>query len=361
MLVFILTNNKFSYQTIKVTMKVNLLILCIIIPILVNCDRFLSSDSSELELYKIFYGSNDKIYVMNEDGSDKKCITDFIDPIQFESAGFADLHQKEEKILFDYVNYETETKFKTGIMNLDGSDHQIFDNAKYRPLRPVLSNDGTLILFSASGDSSGLYQMAIDGSNIVCLSDSGESISFIKKVAGTNDIIYIKRSGNKYDIYRRNLDNNNEIQVTQKGDLYHYNFAISANGDLIVYSSSNSLYMMNSDGTENKQILNIRIAAPPAISRGDKVAYVIMSGNGFEIRIIDSNGENQKILATTGRPYDNDYWRPNILFSPDGEKLFYTGCQDNYFNIHTVEIDGENLTNITNSSEDEFLFDLYYK
>ncbi len=339
-------------------MKTQLVFLFIISFVLVNCDRILSPDSDGSSIYNVLYNSNNKIYIMDQDGSDRTCITEFIDPDQSESVSFADFHHQEKKILFEYVNYEHQTEIKTGIMNLDGTDHQLFNNAKYRPNRPVFSSDGSLVLFSAGGDSSGLYQMDVDGSNILRLSAIGESVSFIKKVAGTNDIIYVKKSNNKYDIYRRNLDSNVETPLTQTGDLYHYDFGISANGKLIAYSSSNRLYLMNSDGTEKKQILNKKIVAPPAI-KNNKIAYVIMTGNGFEIRITDLDGESNQTIATTEYPSNNDYWRPNMSFSPDGKKLFFTGCQENNFDIYRVDLKDENLVNISGSDDNAYLGGLY--
>ena len=88
---------------------------------------------------------------------------------------------------------------------------------------------------------------------------------------------------------------------------------------------------------------------------GLRIAYISWSISGYDIKIIDIDGKNERTITSTKRPPQNDYWRPNALFTPDGEHLVFTSFNDGNNEIYIVDVYGENLKNLTNNLSEDVL------
>lgn len=120
-----------------------------------------------------------------------------------------------------------------------------------------------------------------------------------------------------------------------------YEPAWSPDGNEIAYIYDNSLYVMNSDGS-NKRELATDIMEPPIWSpSGDYILYIGHSPSTLWVLVrIDVNGDNRTILCggTT---------EPRLAsWSPDGQKIVFITW--NGF-LSVINVDGNNLHTLTDS------------
>jgi len=340
-----------------------LMILLFLIIILYSCEQNKNSLGPSISNdFKILYNSDGDIFIMDSNGSNKKNLTFDIVGSNFLSNSIGDVSSDGQKIVFnqsvtDTVNWET--KYTTYIMDITGKNKKSLSNTSLRPLHPKFSPNGLYIVFNATENVDDIYIINSDGSNARNLTNDSDRDWFPQFSPDGLKIIYRSEKDNNMDIYSINFDGTNKTNLTHDGKLWGAYFCISSDGSKVVYTSckdgQSNIYIMNIDGTNQIKITNSVGNENPTFSYDNsKIAYISWSISGYDIKIIDIDDQNEKIIASTKRPR-SDYWRPIALFSPDDENVFFTNYNGNNTEIYLVDIYSKNLKNLTNSPNEDYL------
>ena len=161
----------------------------------------------------------------------------------------------------------------------------------------------------------------------------------------------------KYQIYAIGLDGT-EQEIWKKDDTRILIMpSVSPNGGRLAYVVENSressdLYVSNVDGSEEKQLTDIRgLDWDPSWSPNDRqIAFSSNSDGDFEIKILDlQEGKITKLPDNTS--YDG---RPR--WSADGKQFLFESDRDGDWELYIMDSNGENIKPITqNASSDSGL------
>ncbi|MBK7107391.1 MAG: DUF5050 domain-containing protein [Ignavibacteriae bacterium] len=305
-------------------------------------------------------GSTSNIFVINGDGSNLKQLTN------------SDSYYSTNPIItFDnkYIIYESNRENYPNIfsMTLDGSEIKNLTNSYSFDFEPQISSNN-LIVFERFDFNNGImqnpqiYKMTIDGGSQVNLTNDiypnenpkidfkGEYIYYISRISGSNHL-------NRIDVYGKNkkLLTDSTLDVT----IFEDDFTISEDGKKIAfiaydnYSSIMDLYIMNSDGSEIKNLTNdIYYQSNPKFSRDNsKIVYDLSGHTNLPgkriIKIITIDGNTSINLVELEKA-------ANPIFNSTGEKIIFTAESKGSSNIFSINIDGTNLKNISNRDCDDF-------
>jgi Ca2+-binding RTX toxin-like protein len=132
------------------------------------------------------------------------------------------------------------------------------------------------------------------------------------------------------------------------------NPAVSPDGSRIAYVNSKNIWMINANGTGNRQLTtDSKFNDHPAWSPdGTKIAFSAGSPTAFDeadIFVMNADGSGKKNLTNTA----SDLSETDPAWSPDGQKIAYTRstCDPNGFGgsncVFVMNADGTNQTNLT--------------
>lgn len=153
------------------------------------------------------------------------------------------------------------------------------------------------------------------------------------------------------NIYEASLDGTNSRPLTE-GEAYHAECAYSPDGKEIVYASnedgSMNLYVMNSDGTDKKQIThttNCYNGGPFFSPDGQKIIFRADRDkpHTLQIYMIDKTGENLQQLTDNGEVNWAPFWHPS------GKGIAFTSSLKGHFNyqIYFMNIESRSIYPIT--------------
>lgn len=211
--------------------------------------------------------------------------------------------------------------FKT---KLDGTEKTML-NMQTSSCINVVDN---YIFYINMQDSSKLYRMNTDGSNIICINTSDNVTSFI----AYDGYIYYSNYSDSRKIYRIKFDGSERTKVTDDEDTQY----INAHGDYLYYSSAatkNSMYRINLDGT-NRVAINSN-ACLYEIVENDEIYFINVSDNN-KLYKMNLDGTNVKKLN------DDDCSYLNI----SGNVLYYRNDSD-YGKIYAIKTDGTLRRSVT--------------
>lgn len=174
------------------------------------------------------------------------------------------------------------------------------------------------------------------------------------------------------EIYTMNPDGSNQKRITpytdgglEDNDL---NPVWSPNGLKIVFSSwmdgNINLYVVNSDGTGEKQLTSVGIdvwAAFPSWSPdGTKIAFASYRTGQAQIYIMNSDGSNQTLLTNAKNPYDGDTLSFTYSnWSPDGSKILsdngwaVSGPVNDEGGVYVFSTNTGGYTQLTHNTDDK--------
>ncbi len=117
--------------------------------------------------------------------------------------------------------------------------------------------------------------------------------------------------------------------------------AIAVENGRIAFTSNNTIWTMNADGSERNQIVSAG-SFPKFSPNGTRIAYY----RGDDVWVVNANGGNETYVAYAG-PLAT-YRMRGLTWSPAGNRIAFT-C---VFGICAVNVDGSNRTTISNDSRD---------
>lgn len=241
-----------------------------------------------------------------------------------------------------------------------GEETQLADG-NYR--NPVWSPDGSMVAYSEYRATTGYntYTIELNGSSSTTIDELEDIPSFYGWSPNNAQLLFgdnrNPRDIFEGDIYVMDFDGNNEILLTDN-DLNDDKATWSPDGSQIAFvrneetdSISSAIYIMNADGSDQIPLTDsssFNAYAPVWSPDGSQIAFLAIIDNGVSIYVMNADGTDQQHLLTP-----NSVNR-TLTWSPDGSQIAFSGLSvDRNRDIFIVNADGTNLTQITNTLEDE--------
>ena len=199
------------------------------------------------------------------------------------------------------------------VMAADGSDVRRLTRNNSYETEPVWSPDGSRILFTSDRDGSyGLYTMRPDGTGVHQLTESGtDNFSPDWSPDGTRILFTSDRDGDD-ELFMVGSDGSNERQLTDN-DTLDLSPDWSPDGTRAVF------------WTHQYQDADYQDPALRAM-----------------VALID--GTDDPIIEPLTGP-ETDLWDP--VWSPDGERILFTGYRDGQSGLYVMDADGSDLRRLT--------------
>jgi len=293
---------------------------------------------------------------MDGDGNNKINLTQDQNVDGYNGYKIEDVSPDGQKLLLTQFVTDTtlwKSVYTTCIMNLDDHNIQYLNNSLFRPLDPKFSPDGLKIVFNGTENTHDIFIMNADGSNIKNLTNDQNWDGYPSFSADGRKIIFTSEINTLYDLFTIDSDGGNKRNLTNDGIISPPGYSVSNNGK-IVYKSSKGISCVDINGFNQKKLIETPRCNKPKFSNNGKwISYILNKFYSIEIRIIDINGSNDRIVASSSLPPGYENWTPNVLFTPDNLNIIFTGYESDK-EIYRISLSSGNLINLTNySGEDE--------
>ncbi|HWL40478.1 MAG TPA: hypothetical protein VNO75_09585 [Gemmatimonadaceae bacterium] len=216
-----------------------------------------------------------------------------------------------------------------------------FDDVDEPRLAFASNRDGDFEIYTMESDGSNVVQLTTDNSadNNPTWRGDGDFIAFTSTRTGNSDIWIMEADGSDQANVTANIGNDD-----------HPSF--SPDGDQIVFTSDRDgdfdLYIINTDGTGLRQLTDVAgIDNWPSWSPdGDEIVFSSTRAGsaGADIWIMEADGTGTPVQLTTEAGTDN---QPS--WSADGDKIAYSTVRAGNIEIFTMDPDGTDKVNATNS------------
>lgn len=163
--------------------------------------------------------------------------------------------------------------------------------------------------------------------------------------------------GNTWSIHTMNNDGTNIKRLTHTKNKWDSSPTWSPDGKKIAYARGyqgsgedwiEELWIMNSDGSEQTQIKPLNGGGPYFTQEGKLVFHSIFHSNSEEICIANIDGSNITILTNN----NTKDLHPEV--SADGKQIVFMSKRDGNFEIYVMNIDGSNQKRLTNNDVDDW-------
>lgn len=273
-------------------------------------------------------GKYSEIYSIDTDGSNQLKITNYsnngINPYITENPSI-----KDNQIYFSSNKNNTGNGSEIFKINLDGAGLiNISNYSNFDLLNPTLFQNGSIILLEKHGfDGNYKYaeiiSMNINGSGLTNLTNypnDGFCSDPIYNITN-NRILFSKKVNvdSNYQIWSMELNGSNKIQLTSNDEISKMNAKISPDGSKIVFEGA-------TPQMQNKQ---------------------------SEIFIMNSDGSNITQLTNYSNNGVLDIYTQSPIFSPNGNKIYYTSSISGIKQIYSMNLDGTNKVQITHTPEEK--------
>lgn len=232
---------------------------------------------------------------------------------------------------------------------------------------PLTANQYTVAFSSIRNGSTNaeIYTMNADGSNVVRLTNNAfadENPKFNR--AGTKIVFTSNRNNSRREIYTMNPDGSNVIRITNIAG-NNYQPAFSPDGTKIAFISNRvnnvqNLFIMNADGTNPVQLTSLtgslQAFTPDFNADGTRIVYSrrYLSAPFTYHDIFSMNTDGTGIVQLTSSVGGLGSTH-SPTFSRDGAKIAYSrvGASGGAQNIYIMNADGSGQRQVTNGSGNE--------
>jgi WD40-like Beta Propeller Repeat len=135
------------------------------------------------------------------------------------------------------------------------------------------------------------------------------------------------------------------------------NPAWSPAGDRIAYSGGGGIWLVNPDGSHKRQLTNDIWASGPSWSPdGSQLAFTRRKNEDWELVVVRASGGTERVLAAgSGWAADNRADDDTPTWSPDGQRIVYTGFERfGDTELRVVTADGKVDRPLTNNDVDDY-------
>ena len=272
-------------------------------------------------------------------------ITDgVLTPYDFPLSPLPDTHTK---ILFasDRDGYEII------MMNSDGTGQARLTTNSVRDYRPVLSNDGSKIVYEHDND---IYVMNANGTGTPIRLTNGNGTSANTSPTWSSDgskIAFVSNRDGNSEIYMMNADGSGPVRLTDNAGVDNQPAWSPISSQIAFVSNRDGktgIYLVSADGVETPGALTV--GQYPSWSRdGSKIVFMAPNTYYNDIYVMNADGTGKTVLA------HHDYEDRHPAWSPDGSKIVFSSNRVNFNNyeIYVMNADGADVTPLTNAPEND--------
>ncbi|OGO18454.1 MAG: hypothetical protein A2Z15_02820 [Chloroflexi bacterium RBG_16_50_11] len=251
---------------------------------------------------------------------------------------------------------ETSTNLDIYIMDIDGSNVQrVITSQGTQDLNISCSPDGRRFVFAEIFDSgSTVYLANVDGSQQISIV-TGKRYYEPNWSHDGQKIAFQSWEDDDGEIFIMDIDGGNMVRLTDN-TLYDDFPDWSPNGSKIVYvsqpnsSTDAKIYVMNTDGSGKQQLTTGSgyDILPQWSPDSTQIAFQTSRGAliTYSVFVMNADGSNLRAISSSSA-FNSD----GPSWSPDGTKIaFLNFTSANQGEIYTVNVDGTNLTRLTNNT-----------
>lgn len=221
---------------------------------------------------------------------------------------------------------------------------------------PIFSPDGQKIAYAGSKNSDYLSFTHLMIYNLqdqkarrlvsrvdtpISWSPDGKKLVFGKIERGKNESLF-------YDLVIYDLESDKSHQITHGQRLHSPTWSPDGQNIIAITQAdgTDNLVMVTSAGKDLRPITHYRhgeaIYTPRFAPDGKSIVCALAANHGRDVVMIDvSNGQEHRIVADQGDARDP-------VFSPDGNRIYFSWDRDGIFNIYSVNLAGQELQQWTN-------------
>jgi Tol biopolymer transport system component len=280
-----------------------------------------------------------QIFTMNDDGSNKKQITDLpanCSKPRWSPDGTKIVFQTDDDRIFLIVNADTET-----------------------PEEPLFIFGGSNPSFAADCEQI-IFNSDHDGALSIYIIDPAEGEAYLLSTIGYSNQQVLSKSG-KYLVYSAFYDDNKCIMMTDLDDTTDDNTIqisvnkdanlvpdISSDANMVVYAGFNNqlngtIYLFD-NGKEYSLSKGITSCNVPKFSPDDKkIAFLSIGTNSVKLYTMSLDGNNKEAINTKGGNVGTYRWI-------DNERIIYDVENGNNYQIGIVEVTTGKCTMLTSQS-----------
>jgi Tol biopolymer transport system component len=257
------------------------------------------------------------------------------------------------------------------LMAADGSDVQQLTNEPGRDYEPDVSPDGKRIVFAsqrASGDSSQLHIMDVDGTNVRRLTFSADDTAdrvlddYAEWSPDGTRITFqrttIPESGRSdANIWLIDPETGEETPLTDAPDVWDSTPTFTTDGNAVIFESNRSgsfeLYRQPLDGGEAVRLTEREGNEGEAKESpdGSLIAFVSDQDGDFDVYLMDAGGGNVRALTSAEGNDRCPQW------SPDGKRIAFSSERDGNPEIYVMNADGSDQRRLTDTPAAEEVAD----
>jgi TolB protein len=208
-----------------------------------------------------------------------------------------------------------------------------------------------VVFVSEAGPSRAIFAMRPDGSERHQLIAHGldpdwsldrQQIAFVSRESGGG-------------VWVVDAEGKNPIQITDQPSFRYQDPDWSPDGSRIAFAIEGDIYVVNADGTGRNQLLSDceddSDATPKWSPDGEWIAFRSTRGDSCRRRawrdlwVMRADGSNPRQVTFL----QDENGVADAAWSPDGLRIAYTDFSD--FGIYVIDVDGSNVTRLTQSSE----------
>lgn len=210
---------------------------------------------------------------------------------------------------------------------------------------PSFTSDGEKIVFVMHSDSLGksenLYFINFNGTGLKQITNPDTSLTyFFPQIIPNQNLVFfvVRINSNNFQIRSVDIESREEKVLADAGSSFSAPL-VTPDGSFLIFIDNNNLFKMNSDGSQKTQLTYLDNVGNIQISNNSSLIYFVsMYKHGyFDLFSVDLDGNNLKRITNR-----DDLKYASLLISPNEEKVLYMGFNGNDISTWIMNSDGSN-------------------